>query len=53
MSWFRNFPGGPVAKTSPFSAGNVGSIPGRGARIPHALQPKNQNIKQAILYQIQ
>ena len=42
----RDFPGGPVVKTLPPSAGGVGSIPGRGAKIPHALPPKNQNIKQ-------
>ena len=28
-----DFPGGPFVKTLPYS---VGSIPGRGARIPHA-----------------
>ena len=28
------------------SAGGVGSIPGGGAKIPHASQPKNQNIEQ-------
>ena len=27
-----DFPGGPLVKTLPY---NVGSIPGRGARIPH------------------
>ena len=32
--------------TSPSSAGSVDSIPGRGAKIPHASWPKNQNIKQ-------
>ena len=30
----------------PSNAGGAGSIPGRGAKIPHASQPKNQNIKQ-------
>ena len=33
-------------KTSLSKAGGVGLIPRRGAKIPHALQPKNQNIKQ-------
>ena len=33
-----DFPGGPVVKTSPSNAG--------GAKIPHASQPKKQNIKQ-------
>ena len=42
----RDFPGGPVVKTSPSNAGGTGSIPGWGAKIPHASWPKNQNIKQ-------
>ena len=37
-----DFPGGPVVKTSPFNAGGADSIPGWGAEIPHASQPKNQ-----------
>ena len=41
-----DFPGSPVSKISPSNAGDVGSIPGWGNKIPHALQPKNQNIKQ-------
>ena len=32
----RNFPGGPVVKTLPPNAEGVGSIPGWGAKIPHA-----------------
>ena len=32
-------------KTLPSNAGSTGSIPGWGAKIPHALWPKNQNIK--------
>ena len=43
---FWDFTGGPVVKTSPSNAGGVGSIPGQGAKIPRALGPKNQNIKQ-------
>ena len=42
----RDFPGGPVVKTSPSNAGGAGSIRGWGAKIPHASGPKNQNIKQ-------
>ena len=42
----RDFPGGPVVKTSPSNAGGAGSIPGWGAKIPYASGPKNQNIKQ-------
>ena len=36
-----DFPGAPVVKVSPSNAWHVGSIPGQGAEIPHALQPKN------------
>ena len=35
----RNFPGGPVAMTSSSSVGDVGLIPGQGAKIPHPLCP--------------
>ena len=42
----RDFPGGPVVKTSPSNAGGVGLIPGPGAKIPHASWPQNQTIKQ-------
>ena len=35
-----------VQKTSPSNAGAAGSIPGWGAKIPHASWPKNQNIQQ-------
>ena len=41
----RDFLGHPVVKTLPFNAGVEGSIPGQRAKIPHALQPENQNIK--------
>ena len=41
-----DFPGGLVVETSPSNAGYVGSIPGWGAKIPHASLVKNQNIKQ-------
>ena len=35
-----------MVKTSPSNAGGAGLIPGQGAKIPHGLQPKNQNVKQ-------
>ena len=35
-----DFPGGPVVKTLPSSAVGMGSIPDRGAKIPHASWPK-------------
>ena len=37
---------GPVVKTSSSNAVSVGSVPGWGAKIPHAFQPKNQNTEQ-------
>ena len=39
------FPAGPVVESLPSRAGGVGSIPGQGARIPHASWPQIQNIK--------
>ena len=41
---FRGFPGRPGAKTSPSNAGDMGLIPSQGVKMPHASQPKNQNI---------
>ena len=32
----REFPGGPVVKNPPFNAGDRGSIPRRGTKIPYA-----------------
>ena len=40
--YFRDFPGGPLVKTSPSSAQGAGLIPGQGAKIPHALGPKKK-----------
>ena len=31
-----DFPGGPVVENPPSNAGDVGSLPGRGTKIPHA-----------------
>ena len=42
----RDFPGGPVVGTSPSNAGGAGSISDRGAKIPHASRPEDQNVKQ-------
>ena len=33
----RDFPGGPVVKNPPSNAGDMGSIPGWGAKIPQAV----------------
>ena len=46
-----NFPEGPMVKTLSSKAGGVSSIPDRGDS--HAPGPKNHNMKQAILQQIQ
>ena len=35
-----------MVQTLPSKAGRAGLIPSRGAKIPYALRPKNQNIKQ-------
>ena len=43
---FRNFPGSPVVKTLPSNARGVGSIPRKGAKIPHASRSQHSNIKQ-------
>ena len=32
----RDFPDGPVVKNPPPNAGDMGSIPGQGTKIPHA-----------------
>ena len=32
-----DFPGGPVIKNTPYSAGDTGSIPCQGTKIPHAV----------------
>ena len=46
-----DFPGGPVVENPPSNAGDAGSIPGWGTKIPHAirqlspcaLEPVNHN----------
>ena len=42
----EDFPDCPVVSTSPSNAGGLGLIPGGRPKIPHAWQPKKQNIKQ-------
>ena len=47
----RGFLGGPVVKNSPSNAGDAGSIPGRGTKIPHAteqLSPCTTTTKPAL-----
>ena len=40
-SW--DFPGGPVVKNLLSNAGNMGSVPGWGTRIPHATEQRSQH----------
>ena len=44
-----DFPGSPVVKTLPSNTGDEGSVPGQRAKILHASQPKDQNIKQSSI----
>ena len=55
VKWYcGGFPCGPVVKTLPSSTVGVGSIPGQGTEIPHALQPKKTKHKtEAVLRKIQ
>ncbi|XP_067556152.1 solute carrier family 2, facilitated glucose transporter member 11 isoform X3 [Pseudorca crassidens] len=46
LQTWADFPGSPVVKTSPSNSGGACLIPAWGAKIPHASQPKNQNMKQ-------
>ena len=50
---FRDFPGGPVVKNLPSNAGDKGSIPGQGTKIPHASGPlsphRNQRSPRATM----
>ena len=41
----RDFPGGPIIKTSPSNTEGIGSIPGWGAKISHASRPKRATLK--------
>lgn len=43
---YRDLPGGPVGKTPPSDAAGIDVVPGQRAKIPHASQPKHQNMKQ-------
>ena len=42
----KGFPGHPLVKILPSSAGDAGSIPGQGTKIPQASGQKTKNIKQ-------
>ena len=47
-----DFPGGPVVKNPPCNAGDVGSITGRGTKIPHVagqLSPRTTTIELVYL----
>ena len=53
VTYVRDFPGGPVVKTSPSKARGMGLIPGQGTKIPHALWLENQNIRQYSIANLQ
>ena len=40
QNMLQDFPGGPGVKNPPPSAGDMGSIPGRGTKIPGPTKPK-------------
>ena len=42
----RGLPGGPVVKNPPSIAGDAGSIPGRGTRIPHPVEQLSPRCKE-------
>ena len=44
-STYRDFPGGPVVKSSPSNAGGAGSILSQGASIPHPCGQKTKQTK--------
>ena len=46
--WQGDFPGRPAVKILPSNAGRAGSIPGWGAKIPHAPWPKNHIVTKSI-----
>ena len=39
-----DFPGGPVVTNLPCNAGDVGSIPGQGTKIPHAAGERRSHV---------
>ena len=45
MYMWRDFPGGPVVRTSPSNVGGAGSIPGWGAKTSHVSRPKKTKHK--------
>ena len=45
-----DFPGGPVVKNLPTNAGEVGSIPGQGTKIPHAMEQLSLSVATTELF---
>ena len=41
---FGDFPGGPVVKNPHSNAGDMGSIPGQGTKIPHAVEQLSPSV---------
>ena len=42
----HGLPNSPVVEAPPCTAAGANSIPGQGVKIPHALWPKSQNMKE-------
>ena len=40
----EDFSGGPVVKNPPFNAGDLGSIPGQGTKIPNAVRQLSPHV---------
>ena len=40
---YGDFPGGPVVKNLPYNAGDTGSLPDQGTKIPHAAGQLSHN----------
>ena len=50
--WYKDLPEGPVVKTSPSNAGDAGSIPVWGTKIPHASGAAEKINKHNIVNQL-
>ena len=44
-----DIPGGPMVKNLPCNAGDMGSIPGQGTKIPHAAEQLTHTLQLLIL----
>ena len=47
-----DFPGGPVVKNSPAISEDMGSIPGQGTKMPHAMGQLGHNYRAHMLWHL-